>query len=124
MNKQEIEKAIKTLEEIKIHPDQAGETRFDMALIIAMGCMSQQLNNGWIPVSEQLPIIPQEKIDEGFNRVAVLVTSKHEDMTVIEWFDPEEGIFYDDWDLLASKDEYVTAWMPLPSQYTTNERFI
>jgi hypothetical protein len=120
MNKQEIEKDLEILKYYESEPYFFSKDMTALhAFRRAISAYEQQLHNGWIPVYEQLPIIPQEKTDEGFNRVAVLVTSKHEDMTVIEWYDPEEGVFYDDWDLLASKDEYVTAWMPLPKQYTT-----
>lgn len=52
MNKQEIEKAIWELEELK---NQYWESRYYTPIETAISALQQQLNNGWIPVSERLP---------------------------------------------------------------------
>ena len=74
-------------------------------------------NNNWIKTSEEVPSISDELINEGFNRVAVLVTDTNCDMTTIGWYDIEDGKFYKDYDILSDIHKNVVAWMPLPKRY-------
>jgi hypothetical protein len=75
MNKQEIEKALEQLEEVKTKAEQFGSMfqkdnkRWVNTLTTAISALQQQSNNGWIPVSERLPI-------EGERR-HVYVTARH-----------------------------------------------
>jgi hypothetical protein len=74
-------------------------------------------NYNWIPVNKTLPIIPEEYMDNGFTRMAVLVTDTKYDMTMIGWYDIEDCKFYKDYDILADIFKNVIAWMPLPKVY-------
>jgi len=71
----------------------------------------------WIQVEKELPSISRELINEGFNRVAVLVTDTMYDMAMIGWYDIEDGKFYKDYDILAITFKNVIAWMSLPKVY-------
>lgn len=129
MNKQEIEKAIDCLKKMYvkstkmvdgrrkggyINKDQVENKAIDMAI----STLEQQLADAWVPVtSGRMPEIPEKWINDGFHRVAVLTSTKSKDMAVIRWFDIENGVFYDDFDSLAMRDEEVEAWMYLPKVY-------
>ena len=53
MNKQEIEKAIETLKDMKGVFDTRSHKQYSLpALDLAISALEQQLNNGWIPVSD------------------------------------------------------------------------
>ena len=74
-------------------------------------------NYKWIKINKEVPSISEELINEGFNRVAVLITDTQYDMTMIGWYDIEDGVFYKDYDILADTFKNVIAWMPLPQRY-------
>ena len=53
MNKQEIEKAIETLEDMKGVFDTRSHKQYSLsALDLAISALEQQLTNGWIPVTD------------------------------------------------------------------------
>jgi hypothetical protein len=103
----DIKKAIEALEELNIHPDQAEDTRFEMALIIALRCMQQQLTNGWTPVSERLP----EK--DGWYEITVYRKIDNVYFTRVVKY---EGDFwyYEDGEVVHGK---ITAWRERPKPY-------
>jgi hypothetical protein len=74
-------------------------------------------NNNWIKTNKEVPSISEELINEGFNRVAVLVTDTYHDMSMIGWYDIEDGKFYKDYDILSDTFKNVIAWMSLPKIY-------
>ena len=118
MNKQEIEENIAILESIVPEYEIKNRMFGVKALRMAISALTQQLNDGWIPVdSGTFPELPKEWIDDGFNRISVLVTTEYEDASVIRWYDIEDKAFYDDFDSLASRDFGVEAWMYLPEAY-------
>ena len=56
MNKQEIEKAIYVMKNIKhLLVDVIGNKNNEKELDMAISALEQQLNGGWIPVTERLP---------------------------------------------------------------------
>jgi hypothetical protein len=57
MNKQEIEKAIELLKWVMEEPEGRilSDRSKEMVYPLAISAITQQLNNGWIPVSERLP---------------------------------------------------------------------
>ncbi|NLZ83217.1 MAG: hypothetical protein GX915_06105 [Clostridiales bacterium] len=64
MNKQEIQKAVNHLTMLRRLDSGEKKGLYDMAI----SALTQQLNNGWIPVSERLP----DKVHDKY-----LVTMKH-----------------------------------------------
>ena len=74
-------------------------------------------NNNWIRISNEVPSISDELVNEGFNRVAVLVTDTLHDMTMIGWYDIEDGKFYKNYEILSDTFKNIVAWMPLPKIY-------
>ena len=53
MNKQEIEKAIETLKDMKGVFDTRSHKQYSLsALDLAISALEKQLNNGWIPVTD------------------------------------------------------------------------
>ena len=135
MNKQEVEKAIETLKKyhdllLEVYADYSvyskAENYSDKSLELASRAntvknavgtaithMSQQLNNGWIPVSERLPNIGETVL----LTVAVNRGISHEYGSVdIAWIcDKENKCFYGT-DGKYSHDEAI-AWQPLPEPY-------
>lgn len=81
---------------------------------LAISALEAQQADTWIPVSSgRTPEIPQNWIDDGFNRVAILATSDGEDMSVIRWYDIEVNYFFKDYDSLESVDYGISAWKTL-----------
>ena len=88
---------------------------------LAITALTEKLNGGWISVEDKLPTIPIEKINEGYHRIAVLATSKNQDMAIIRRYDIEDKLFYDDFGFFGNVDEDVIAWQPLPEKYKEEE---
>lgn len=93
----------------------------DKTVSLAITALTEKLNGGWISVEDSLPTIPIEKINEGFHRIAVLVTSKNQDMAIIRRYDIVDKLFYDDFGFFGNVDEDVIAWQPLPEKYKEEE---
>ena len=74
-------------------------------------------NYNWIEVNKEVPSISEKLINEGFNRIAILLTDTQYDMTMIGWYDIEDGKFYKDYDILSDTFNNVIAWMSLPTIY-------
>ena len=111
----EIKHAIENLEYIKGTEIPYG--RLWKTCDTAISALTEKLNGGWISVKDALPTIPIEKINDGYNRIAVLVTSKNQDMAIIHWYDIEDQLFYDDFGFFGNVDEDVITWQPLPQPY-------
>ena len=116
----EIEKAINDLDDLK-NCDSISRSHFKDVpgkhLELAITALTEKLNSGWISVEDALPTIPIEKINDGYNRIAVLVISKNQDMAIIRWYDIEDKLFYDDFGFFGDVDEGVITWQPLPQKY-------
>ena len=110
MNKQEIEKAI---DELDIQTKATSCTVSIKSCQLAISTLTQQLTNGWIPVSERLPNIGETVL----LTVAVNRGISHEYGSVdIAWIcDKENKCFYGT-DGKYSHDEAI-AWQPLPEPY-------
>lgn len=80
-------------------------------------CTDFDMKDNWISVNENLPIIPIDKINEGYNRKQILVTVKTEPKIKIAWFEIEDNKFYDDSGFLSEVLEDVIAWQELPKAY-------
>lgn len=74
-------------------------------------------SNGWILEKDAKPNISKKLIDEGYNRIAVLITDTDYDMVKIAWYDIEDDKFYDEYHCLSMEFKNVVSWMPLPKKY-------
>lgn len=111
MNKQEIEKAISNIN-YGLHYEDCGNmvmiTKFSAHM--AISALTQQLNNGWIPVSERLPN-QEESIKY---RAVFLIQDKYIDLPYMAIWNRIKNIWVDeDGDRINS----VIAWQPLPPEY-------
>ena len=109
MNRQEIEKAIYVMKNIKhLLVDVIGNKNNEKELDMAISALEHQLNGGWIPVSERLP-----KEDGNY-----LVTMKHKEFnqTRVTSMDFNGEFLFNDYFEKAWWE--VTAWQPLPEPYT------
>ena len=127
MNKQEIGKAIETLKKyhdllLEVYADYSvyskAENYSDKSLELASRAntvknavgtaithMSQQLNNGWIPVSERLPE------DIGWYRTTDISLGKKHPMVCTGWWNGSKFIDFLDEKRECSFDlNFVTAW--------------
>ena len=112
MNKQEIEKAIDVLNGnkegfeslLKDQPDHpmrgSIEHQID-ALEMAISALTQQLNNGWIPISERLP----EKGEK------YLVTFQGKTVDTCQFINGHFRIYRE------KMTHLISAWQPLPDPY-------
>lgn len=112
MNKQEIEKAIDDLDDLK-NCESISSGHFKEVhgknLELAISALTQQLNNGWIPVFERLP----KKTEFDWVLVQISETdlphvAEHRDDG---WHKDDESYSrFEDW-------TEVIAWQPLPERY-------
>jgi len=131
MNKQEIEKAIETLEDMKGVFDTRSHKQYSLsALDLAISALEKQLNNGWIPVSERLPG-EREEFEDIFDSdtLAVIDTKRYmvSDLVQVTVKDHEEdSVFVSDDCFVDGEWSYfdertvrfeVLAWRPLPDPY-------
>ena len=117
MNKQEIEKAICVMENLKyllidVLENKNNEREFD--IVIEM--LEKQLTNGWIPVSERLPEVFNENTSETVlitdgNWIAMGFINNNQQWLFAEC--SNKGIDIDWTD--------ITAWQPLPEPYKEKE---
>ena len=109
MNKQEIEKAIvaiKLLFDYNVYGIKEHHVR------TALECMQQQLNNGWIPVSERLPEESIDGITDDY--VSYNVSLKFEYAECTRTYKFGNGRWWNDG---TDMSEYAVAWQPLPEPY-------
>jgi len=71
----------------------------------------------WILTNDKKPTISKELVNDGFTRIAVLITDTDYDMVKLAWYDIEDDKFYDEYHCLSLEFENVVAWMPLPKKY-------
>jgi hypothetical protein len=110
MNKQEIEGVIETLKGTKFVTCEAVKNAINMAI----SALTQQLNNGWIPVSERLP---ESKLSGLSDNMLITVSGK-------DWTTHVEIAMYyepiNTWYVGMKRRieaENVIAWQPLPPEY-------
>jgi hypothetical protein len=84
---------------------------------LAIEALKEKQQRTWISTKKELPIIPDNLINEGYTRKSVLITSQCFDMPIIAWYDIETNLFYDDYGMFGEPIKYVTAWMLLPERY-------
>lgn len=104
------EKAIEILENIDIEANN-GYSKEDVehTYLMAILALKQQLNNGWIPVSERLP--------EEYGKY--LATVKHLDGDCEVW---EATYFKEEWAEMSNHPSWkVIAWRPLPEPWEGEE---
>jgi hypothetical protein len=103
MNKQEIEKAIEYF--------RAGNflgKSMDKHINVAISALEQQLNGGWIPVSERLP-------EEGRYLVTTVYREvKESEFDLKKWWQIDNSTISLEWEEEPIK---VVAWQPLPEPY-------
>ena len=131
MNKQEIEKAIETLKDMKGVFDTRSHKQYSLsALDLAISALEQQLTNGWIPVTERLPE-EREEFEDIFDSdtLAVIDTKRYmvSDLVQVTVKDHEEdSVFVSDDCFVDGEWSYfdertvrfeVLAWRPLPDPY-------
>jgi len=125
MNKQEIEKAIYVMKNIKhLLVDVIGNKNNEKELDMAISALEQQLNGGWIPVTERLP----EK--NGHYLVTYHEWSKGEYLPKFDFTCEKILRFYcGEFEMpVCCNDKIeqdigreVLAWMPLPEPYREEE---
>ena len=107
MNKQEIEKAMQEFRIWYKSGFSKSKTPSSGSIVAAMLCMEQQLNGGWIPVTDD-----DEHHPEAFTKV--IFTDGDE--IYIGCCDPNY-----EWSSTNGEDsisiDIVTAWQPLPENY-------
>jgi len=102
VNKQEIEKAISHLTMLCKLDGKSKQPFYELAI----SALTQQLNNGWIPVSERLP-------DKGGY---YLVGTRYETPRVMIGFYYAELKIWNYW-MSQLPIQSVIAWQPLPEPY-------
>jgi hypothetical protein len=108
INKQEIEKAICAMKNLKyLLIDVLGNKNNEKEFDVAIEMLEKQLTNGWIPVSERLP-----KEDGNY-----LVTMKHKEFnqTKVTSMDFNGEFLFNDYFEKAWWE--VIAWQNLPDPY-------
>ena len=109
MNKQEIEKSIKSLKHhVATWKGKFPSPHFE-ACETAIKCMEKQLTNGWIPVSERLP--------EEYGRYLVTTVYgkvKESEFDLKKWWQIDNSTISLEWEEEPNK---VVAWRPLPPKY-------
>jgi len=110
MNKQEIEKAIYVMKNIKhLLVDVIGNKNNEKELDMAISALEHQLTNGWIPVSERLP-------EEGRYLVTTVYGEvKESEFDLKKWWQIDNSTISLEWEEEPIK---VVAWQPLPEPYT------
>lgn len=123
MNKQEIEKAIETLKSIYPSKKEIKTGEYDHvadALDDAISALTQQLNNGWIPVSEPpteygtyiVAWIPTGHTADDIKKATNSELTHYYEMLE---YNPEED---KEWESISQYDSYkIIAWKPLPEPY-------
>ncbi len=123
MNKQEIEKAIETLKSIYPSKKEIKTGEYDHvadALDDAISALTQQLTNGWIPVSEpptEYGIYIVAWMPTGHTSNDVMKATKSELTHYYEMleYNPEED---EEWETITQYDSYkIIAWRNLPESY-------
>ena len=109
MNKQEIEKAIETLKDMKGVFDTRSHKQYSLsALDLAISALEQQLTNGWISVTERLP-------EEGRYLVTTVCGEvKESEFDLRKWWQIDNSTISLEWEEEPNK---VVAWRPLPEPY-------
>ena len=119
MNKQEIEKAIDIVNIIqKFHDFECSLNKeFGECYPTIISALTQQLNNGWIPVSERLPETYREVDGDSVYYVSnnVLCSAYNKDTSEYEaWIDYTiDG----EWQTHEYYEDEILAWRPLPEPY-------
>ena len=109
MNKQEIEKAIETLEDMKGVFDTRSHKQYSLsALDLAISALEKQLNNGWIPVSERLPKEGRYLVTTAYGEV------KESEFDLKKWWQIDNGKISLAWEEEPIK---VVAWQSLPEPW-------
>ena len=114
MNKQEIEKAIETLEDMKGVFDTRSHKQYSLsALDLAISALEQQLNNGWIPVEKELPKFTDDYL------VSVTISTSFGDFETVRTLPFYRKDGKGGWLLPENFDEVwkVRAWRELPEPY-------
>ena len=122
MNKQEVEMAIKQLKNdidtvICVYKDtMLGKSKehFIKCYETAINALTHQLTNGWIPVSERLPELPDGRSSMNLN-ATILSPSGLRNAVPLTW-ELKRG--KPTWCYLGLKTDWnVIAWQPLPPEY-------
>ena len=114
MNKQEIEKAIETLEDMKSVFDTRSHKQYSLsALGLAISALEHQLANGWIPVEKELPKFTDDYL------VSVTISTSFGDFETVRTLPFYRKDGKGGWLLSENFDEVwkVRAWRELPEPY-------
>ena len=117
MNKQEIETAVEIIASDKKAfeaVNHGGFTNKIKAFKSAISALEQQLTNGWIPVSERLPELPDGRSCMNLN-ATILSPSGLRNAVPLTW-ELKRG--EPTWCYLGRKTDWnVIAWQPLPEPW-------
>ena len=113
MNKQEIEEAIDYFKNARIdYSNVESGVIAERVCNMAISALTQQLNNGWIPVSERLPEEKESPITNDYYTYEVTYISRIG--IDIRYYSFGGGHW---WHGCACMDGYVTAWRERPEPY-------
>ena len=111
----EIQKQREVCKDLK---DTPGHRLYEKAAAVFKGIVTKHMdevkNDGWIPVSERLPEVPEGTEDD--NCPEFNVTIKGADKSTTLKYSPD-GIWFDDFGEVYN----VEAWQPLPEPYKGGE---
>lgn len=132
MNKQEIEKAIDDLDDLK-NCESISSSHFKEVhgknLELAISALEKQLSNGWIPVSDRLPEPRSKSFGDKQQRVDVLACQRNGMVKEMLFeFSTQEFWEAGDTNPISHWQEddngygaEVIAWQPLPEPYRPKE---
>jgi hypothetical protein len=113
-----MNKAEKAIQELRSYADAFISTGVENAMFKrCLRNIEEELYNRWIPVSERLPEISVEKLNEGYQRKQVLVVTEDEPRIKMAWYDVEDWLFYDNHDMFGNNIDGVTKWKDLAEEY-------
>ena len=109
MNKQEKEKAICAMENLRhLLIDVLGNKNNEKEFDVAIEMPEKQLTNGWIPVSERLPKEGRYLVTTAYGEV------KESEFDLKKWWQIDNSTISLEWEEEPIK---VVAWQPLPEPY-------